>query len=114
MNLYVMYKLNRTKNYYISNNSLNHRECNANLLSNKIVKYQETKEYNYPNKGQKYMELISSHTPRRLNIQRHIISIAITAIVDIIIDQILDLLSIRQLFNKIQVITNSNIVITKK
>lgn len=60
------------------------------------------------------MELISSHTPRRLNIQRHIISIAITAIVDIIIDQILDLLSIRQLFNKIQVITNSNIVITKK
>ena len=32
MNLYVMYKLNRTKNYYISNNSLNHRECNANLL----------------------------------------------------------------------------------
>lgn len=51
MNLYVMYKLNRTKNYYISNNSLNHRECNANLLSNKIVEYQETKEYNYPNKG---------------------------------------------------------------
>ena len=51
MNLYVMYKLNRTKNYYISNNSLNHREYNTNLLSNKIVKYQETKEYNYPNKG---------------------------------------------------------------
>lgn len=114
MNLYVMYKLNRTKNYYISNNSLNHRECNANLLTSKIVKYQETKEYNYPNKGQKYMELISNHIPRRLNIQRHIISIAITAIVDIIIDQILDLLSIRQLFNNIQVITNSNIVITKK
>jgi hypothetical protein len=41
------------------------------------------------------MELISSHIPRRLNIQRHIISITITAIVDIIIDQILDLLSIR-------------------
>ena len=46
MNTYVIYSLNRTKNYYISNNSLNHRECNANLLSNKIVKYQETKEYN--------------------------------------------------------------------
>jgi hypothetical protein len=40
------------------------------------------------------MELISCHTQRRLNIQRHIISITITAIVDIIIDQILDLLSI--------------------
>lgn len=51
MNLYIMYKLNRTKNYYISNNSLNHRECNANLLTSKTVKYQEAKEYNYPNKG---------------------------------------------------------------
>ena len=51
MNLYIMYGLNRTKNYYISSNRLNNRECDANLLSDKIVKYQETKEYNYPNKG---------------------------------------------------------------
>jgi hypothetical protein len=41
------------------------------------------------------MELISSHTPRGLNIQRHIISIAITAMIDIIIDQILEFLSMR-------------------
>jgi hypothetical protein len=49
------------------------------------------------------MELIVSHTPRGLNIQRHIISIAITAIIDIVItaiidiviDKILDFLSIR-------------------
>ena len=51
MNLYIMYGLNRTNNYYISNNRLNNRECDENLLSDKIVKYQETKEYNYPNKG---------------------------------------------------------------
>ena len=62
------------------------------------------------------MELISSHTPRGLNIhiQRHIISIAITAMIDIIIDQILEFLSIIKLFNKTVAITNSNIVITKK
>lgn len=114
MNLYIMYGLNRTKNYYISNNRLNNRECDVNLLSDKIVKYQETKEYNYPNKGQKYMELIVSHTPRGLNIQRHIISIAITAMIDIIIDQILEFLSMRQLFNKRVVITNNNTVIIKR
>lgn len=41
------------------------------------------------------MELISCHTQRRLNIQRHIISIAITAIIDIVIDKVLDFLSMR-------------------
>lgn len=42
------------------------------------------------------------------------ISIAITAIIDIIIDKVLDFLSIRQLFNKKVVITNNNTVIIKK
>ena len=60
------------------------------------------------------MELIVSHTPRGLNIQRHIISIAITAMIDIIIDQILEFLSIIKLFNKTVAITNNNIVIIKK
>lgn len=41
------------------------------------------------------MELISSHILERLNIATQIISIAITAIIDIIIDKVLDLLSMR-------------------
>lgn len=60
------------------------------------------------------MELISSHILERLNIAAQMISIAITAIIDIVIDKILDFLSIRQLFNKRVVITNSNTVIIKK
>ena len=60
------------------------------------------------------MELISSHILERLNIAKQMISIAITAIIDIVIDKILDLLSMRYLFNKRVVITNSNTVIIKK
>ncbi len=60
------------------------------------------------------MELISSHILERLNIAAQMISIAITAIIDIVIDKILDFLSIRQLFNKKVVITNNNTVIIKK
>lgn len=60
------------------------------------------------------MELISSHILERLDIATHIISIAITAIIDIVIDKVLDFLSMRQLFNKRVVITNSNTVIIKK
>lgn len=41
------------------------------------------------------MELISSHILERLNIAKQIISITITAIIDIVIDKILDLLLIR-------------------
>lgn len=41
------------------------------------------------------MELISSHILERLNIAPQMISIAITAIIDIVIDKILDFLSIR-------------------
>jgi hypothetical protein len=41
------------------------------------------------------MELISSHILERLDIATQIISIAITAIIDIVIDKILDFLSIR-------------------
>lgn len=41
------------------------------------------------------MELISSHILERLNIAAQMISIAITAIIDIVIDKILDLLSMR-------------------
>lgn len=41
------------------------------------------------------MELISSHILERLNIATQIISIAITAIIDIVIDKILDFLSMR-------------------
>jgi hypothetical protein len=41
------------------------------------------------------MELISSHILERLNIATQMISIAITAIIDIIIDKVLDFLSIR-------------------
>jgi hypothetical protein len=41
------------------------------------------------------MELISSHILERLNIATQMISIAIIAIIDIIIDKILDFLSIR-------------------
>lgn len=41
------------------------------------------------------MELISSHILERLNIATQIISIAITAIIDIIIDKVLDFLSMR-------------------
>lgn len=41
------------------------------------------------------MELISSHILERLDIATQIISIAITAIIDIVIDKILDLLSMR-------------------
>lgn len=41
------------------------------------------------------MELISSHILERLDIATQIISIAITAIIDIIIDKALDLLSMR-------------------
>lgn len=60
------------------------------------------------------MELISSHILERLNIATQMISIAITAITDIIIDKVLDFLLMRQLFNKRVVITNNNIVITKR
>ena len=60
------------------------------------------------------MELISSHILERLDIVTQIITIAITAIIDIIIDKVLDFLSMRQLFNKRVVITNNNIVITKR
>ena len=60
------------------------------------------------------MELISSHILERLDITTQIISIAITAIIDIVIDKVLDFLSMRQLFNKRVVITNSNTVIIKK
>ena len=60
------------------------------------------------------MELISSHILERLDIAKQIISIAITAIIDTVIDKVLDLLSMRQLFNKKVVITNSNTVIIKK
>lgn len=60
------------------------------------------------------MEFISSHILERLNIAAQMISIAITAIIDIVIDKILDFLSIRQLFNKKVVITNNNTVIIKK
>lgn len=60
------------------------------------------------------MELISSHILERLNIATQMISIAITAIIDIIIDKVLDFLSMRQLFNKRVVITNNNTVIIKK
>lgn len=41
------------------------------------------------------MELISSHILERLDIATQIISIATTAIIDIIIDKVLDLLSMR-------------------
>jgi hypothetical protein len=41
------------------------------------------------------MELISSHILERLNIATQIISIAVTAIIDTIIDKVLDLLSMR-------------------
>lgn len=41
------------------------------------------------------MELISSHILERLNIATQMISIAITAITDIIIDKVLDFLSMR-------------------
>lgn len=41
------------------------------------------------------MELISSHIIERLDIATQIISIAITAIIDTVIDKILDLLSMR-------------------
>lgn len=60
------------------------------------------------------MELISSHILERLNIATQMISIAITAITDIVIDKILDFLSMRYLFNKKVVITNNNTVIIKK
>ena len=59
------------------------------------------------------MELISSHILERLDIATQIISIAITAIIDIVIDKVLDFLSMRQLFNKRVVITNNNTVIIK-
>lgn len=41
------------------------------------------------------MELISSHILERLDITTQIINIAITAIIDIVIDKILDFLSMR-------------------
>lgn len=41
------------------------------------------------------MELISSHILERLDIATQIISIAIIAIIDIVIDKILDFLSMR-------------------
>jgi hypothetical protein len=41
------------------------------------------------------MELISSHILERLDIATQIISIAITAIIDTVIDKVLDLLSMR-------------------
>lgn len=41
------------------------------------------------------MELISSHILERLDIATQIISIAVTAIIDTVIDKVLDLLSMR-------------------
>lgn len=41
------------------------------------------------------MELISSHILERLDIATQTISIAITAIIDIVIDKVLDFLSMR-------------------
>lgn len=41
------------------------------------------------------MELISSHILERLDIATQIISIAITAIIDTVIDKVLDFLSMR-------------------
>ena len=41
------------------------------------------------------MELISSHILERLDIATQIISIAVTVIIDTIIDKVLDLLSMR-------------------
>lgn len=41
------------------------------------------------------MELISSHILERLDIATQIMSIAVTAIIDTIIDKVLDLLSMR-------------------
>lgn len=41
------------------------------------------------------MELISSYILERLDIATQIISIAITAIIDTVIDKVLDLLSMR-------------------
>ena len=41
------------------------------------------------------MELISSHILERLNIATQMISVAITAIIDIIIDKVSDFLSMR-------------------
>lgn len=41
------------------------------------------------------MELISSHILERLDIATQIISIAVTAIIDTIIDKVSDLLSMR-------------------
>lgn len=41
------------------------------------------------------MELISSHILERLDIATQMISIAITAIIDTVIDKVLDLLSMR-------------------
>lgn len=41
------------------------------------------------------MELISSHIVERLDIATQIISMAITAIIDVVIDKILDFLSMR-------------------
>lgn len=41
------------------------------------------------------MELINSHILERLDIATQIISIAITAIIDTVIDKVLDLLSMR-------------------
>lgn len=41
------------------------------------------------------MELISSHILERLDIATQIISITITAIIDTVIDKVLDLLSMR-------------------
>lgn len=41
------------------------------------------------------MELISSHILERLDIATQIVSIAITAIIDIVIDKVLDFLSMR-------------------
>lgn len=41
------------------------------------------------------MELISGHILERLDIATQIISIAITAIIDTVIDKVLDLLSMR-------------------
>lgn len=41
------------------------------------------------------MELISSHILERLDIATQIISIAVTVIIDTVIDKVLDLLSMR-------------------
>ena len=41
------------------------------------------------------MELISSHILERLDIATQIMSIAVTAIIDTVIDKVLDLLSMR-------------------